>query len=212
MSIPSTHISLLCDMMAPERRDEAWGLFQVRYHDLLHGWCRRRGLSTDNAEDLTQEILLKLFRELPRYAYDPAQGRFRSWLKAMVNNALTDSWRQQQRRPERVGVGGTAFLDQLVAIESPEALAELSELLEPEARATVAEVRSAAQVKMQAVERVKAKLKDSTWQAFYLTQVEQRSAAEVAQELNLTIATVYKACYRVKQMLGEEYRNVASPP
>jgi hypothetical protein len=38
--------------------------------------------------------------------------------------------------------------------------------------------------------------------------VEGRPAAEVAAELNLSVTTVYKASYRVKQMLLEEHRHV----
>jgi RNA polymerase sigma-70 factor (ECF subfamily) len=185
---PSTHLSLLGAMTAGERREEAWAVFESRYREVIHRWCLRRGLPAEAAEDLTQEILLKLFRELPRYTHVSQQGHFRSWLKAVVNNAVTDSWRRQRRRAERGGVGGTAFLERLAALESPEAAGELSELIENHAR-TTAEVL---------LERVRAKLKDTTWQAFYQTMVEQHPAAQVARELGLSVATIYKATYRVK--------------
>ena len=109
VSIPSTHISLLCDLRADGRRDEAWAVFHARYRDVILGWCLRRGLSPDGAEDLTQDVLLKLFQQLPQYHHDPARGQFRGWLKAVVNNTLTDFWRRQQRRPDQGAVGGTTF-------------------------------------------------------------------------------------------------------
>jgi RNA polymerase sigma-70 factor (ECF subfamily) len=188
-------------MKESDRREEAWAVFQARYQGVIRSWCLRRGLAVDEAEDLTQEILLKLFRELPRYRHDARQGHFRSWLKAVVNNAITDSWRRQQRRAERGGVGGTTFLERLAGIESPEAAAELSELIEDHAQTTAAKV----------LERVRAKVKETTWQAFYQTMVEERPAAQVAGELGLRVATIYKANYRVKQMLLEEYRHVHTP-
>jgi RNA polymerase sigma-70 factor (ECF subfamily) len=196
--IPSTHISLLCDLRAGGRQNEAWAVFQARYRGVILGWCLRRGLSPEGAEDLTQEVLLKLFQQLPQYRHDPSRGQFRGWLKAVVNNALTDFWRRQRRRPERDGVGGTAFLERLGDLASPEPAGELSGLIEEHARTTAAEV----------LDRVRAKLKETTWQAFYQTMVEQRPAAEVARELRLSVASVYKANYRVKQMLQEEYRHV----
>jgi hypothetical protein len=58
--IPSTHISLLCDVREGGR-DGAWAVFQGRYRGVILGWCLRRGLSPDGAEDLTQDVLLKLF-------------------------------------------------------------------------------------------------------------------------------------------------------
>jgi len=103
--IPSTHISLLCDVREGARRHEAWAVFQTRYRGVIVGWCLRRGLSADSAEDLTQDVMLKLFQQLPQHSHDPSRGQFRGWLKAVVNNALTDFWRRQRRRPER-GDGG----------------------------------------------------------------------------------------------------------
>jgi RNA polymerase sigma-70 factor (ECF subfamily) len=198
LAIPSTHISLLCDLREDGRREQAWAVFHARYRDVIHGWCLRRGLPSDGAEDLTQDILLKLFEQLPRYRHDPERGQFRGWLKAVVNNALTDFWRRQRGRPERGGVGGTAFLEQLGGLASPEAADELSGAIEDQAHSTAAEV----------LERVRAKLKETTWQAFYQTMIEHRPAAEVAGELKLSVASVYKANYRVKQMLLQEYRHV----
>jgi RNA polymerase sigma-70 factor (ECF subfamily) len=198
MAIPSTHISLLCGLGDGVRRDEAWAVFQDRYRSIILDWCRRRGVPPEGAEDLTQDVLLRLFRRLPHYRHDPARGQFRGWLKAVVNNLLTDFWRRQRRRPERAAVGGTAFLEKLAGLASPEAAGELSGAIEDHARTAAAEV----------LDRVRAKLKETTWQAFYQAMVEQRPAAEVAAGLNLSVASVYKATYRVKQMLLEEYRHV----
>src|SRR5947209_705330 len=127
-------------MRADSRRDRAWVVFHARYRGVILGWCLRRGLGPDGAEDLTQDVLLKLFQQLPLYSHDPSRGRFRGWLKAVVNNALTDFWRRQRRRPERGGVGGTAFQERLGDLASPEAAGELSEVIEGHARTTAAEV------------------------------------------------------------------------
>jgi RNA polymerase sigma-70 factor (ECF subfamily) len=201
VAIPSTHISLLCDVRAGDRQDEAWAVFQARYRGVILGWCLRRGLSPEGAEDLTQDVLLKLFQQLPHYNHDPSRGQFRSWLKAVVNNALTDFWRRQQRQPERGGVGGTDFLERLGHLASPEPAGELSALIEDHAQTTAAAI----------LDRVRAKVKETTWQAFYQTLVEERAAAEVAAQLGLSVASVYKASYRVKQMVHEEYRRVHDP-
>ena len=73
----------------------------------------------DCAEDLTQDVLLLLSQRLPHYHHEPERGRFRSWLQAVVHNVVTDFWRRQRRRPECVGVGGSAFLDRLAGAEAP---------------------------------------------------------------------------------------------
>jgi RNA polymerase sigma factor (sigma-70 family) len=193
MMIPSTHASLLRDLRSDDRREEAWAAFQVRYGEVILVWCRRRGL-WNAAEDLTQEVLLRLFQRLS--AYDPAKGRFRSWLKAVVNNILTD-WRRRQR-PDHGGVGGTAYLDALDGLESPEAADELSDVIEG---------RDAA-VRDELYARVQARVEAKTWQAYYQTVVEQRPAAEVAAELGLAAGAVHKYKSRVIQMLNQEFIHV----
>jgi RNA polymerase sigma-70 factor (ECF subfamily) len=194
--IPSTHVSLLCDLQEGGPQDRAWTVFQARYRGVIFSWCLRRGLPLDGAEDLTQEVLLKLFQQLPRYRHDPQRGQFRGWLKVVVNNTLTDFWRRQRHRLEGSAIGGSAFLERLVGLADP-AGDELSAAIEEQAQSAGADV----------LRRVRDKLKETTWQAFYQTLVEERPAAEVAAELNLSVASVYKATYRVKQMVLEEYRH-----
>jgi RNA polymerase sigma factor (sigma-70 family) len=205
MLIPSTHLSLLNALNAGERQEEAWTAFHDRYRDVIFNWCRRRELPPEPAEDLTQEVLLKLFQELPRQAYDPAKGPFRSWLKVLVNNAVTDHWRRQQRRPDHQGVGGSAFLQRVEALTTPEATAELGDAIEQRARTTADEV----------LRRVRVRVEETTWQAFYQKKIEQCPVAEIAARLGLSVCSIYKATQRVKQLLLQEYHNVQptrSPP
>jgi RNA polymerase sigma-70 factor, ECF subfamily len=194
MQIPSTHFSVLSALLVEERREEAWAVFQARYQGVLLGWCRRR-LSPEDADDLTQEVLLKLFEALSRGGYDPAKGRFRSLLKAVVNNAVRDCWRRRRRRPEPAAVGGSAFLERLGAMAAPESVEELSSAIKGKAQAILHEL----------LQRVRARLKATTWEAFYLTAMEGRPPTEVAAALGLTIDAVYKAKKRGTEMLWEEY-------
>ena len=108
MNIPSTHDSLLA-ALGQEPAESAWAAFHDRYREVILAWCRRRGLEAE-AEDVTQEILLKLLRVLPQHVHDPGHGLFRSWLKTVVQNALRDYWRKNQRHPEPPGIGGSTFL------------------------------------------------------------------------------------------------------
>ena len=201
MDIPTTHLSLLRALQEDGRRDETWAAFHAQYRGVILGWCLRRSLPPDVAEDLTQEVMLKLFQKLPEYRHDPARGPFRSWLKTVVNNTVTDFLRHRRNRPVGDAVGGTAFLEWAHALTDAAGCGELSGLIEDRAQAVAGEVFA----------RVRAKVKETTWQAFYQTLVEQRPAKDVAEALNLGVASVYKSTYRVKQMLLEEYRHVHRP-
>jgi RNA polymerase sigma-70 factor (ECF subfamily) len=181
----------LCAIREDDRREETWTAFHARYRAVILGWCARRGLPRADAEDLTQDVLLKLFQQLPAHNHDPARGRFRGWLKTVVNNALRDFW----RRHRGAGAGALGLDARAAELADPDAVhAPSTTATEDRTRNTATEI----------VNRVRAKLKETTWQAFYQVLVEKRPAAEVAAGLSLSVATVYKATYRVKQMLSEE--------
>ena len=90
MTIPSTHLSLLRALGEEGRREDAWAVFQAGYREVILGWGQSYGLDLHTAEDLTQEILIKLLEALPRHKHNPDRGRFRSWLKTVVRNVLAD--------------------------------------------------------------------------------------------------------------------------
>src|SRR5262249_58463330 len=104
----------------------------------------------------------------------------------------------KRAKRERGGVGGSAFLERVAGLVSPEAAEELSVAIEQQTSSSAAAILA----------RVKARLHETTWQAFYETLIEQRPAKEVAEELGLSISAVYKHTYRVKQMLQKEYLDV----
>jgi RNA polymerase sigma-70 factor (ECF subfamily) len=194
MTIPSTHASLLLALQNPEKKDDAWAMFDALYRGVVFGWIRRQGLQEHDAEDLTQEVLMKLlFRELPRFIYDPNRGKFRSWLKTVVTRATQDV----QRRQQPVTIGGSAFWGVLANLESPHATDELSDQIEPLCQTALA-----------VVDRVRAHLEETTWQSFYQWQILERPAAEVARELGLTVGAVWKNAARVTKRLIEENSHV----
>ena len=57
----------------------AWAAFVACYGPKIRGWCRQRGLQPADAEDVTQDVLLRLSRALKTFTYDPSRT-FRGWL------------------------------------------------------------------------------------------------------------------------------------
>src|SRR5262245_45216398 len=187
MGPPSTHLSLFAAMLGGPGRDRAWQTFLARYEPLVRAWCARHGLRGADADDLTQDIAVKLFRRLP--TYDPGRGRFRDWLAALVRNAALDLLRSRRRRPGDQGAGGGG---PLAGLEDHAAPDELAASLEGGIGREVARL----------VEEVRRRARDS-WPAFVGHALEGRPAAEVARELGRSVGAVYQACARVKAMLAE---------
>jgi RNA polymerase sigma-70 factor (ECF subfamily) len=191
--IPTTQPALLRDLRSKERREDAWAAFHDSYQQVIFDWCHGR-LDYHSAEDLTQEILLKLFRALPAHEHDPARGRFRCWLKTVVANALRDHVRRRHAHPEPQGKGGTSVFD---LQETGPDVDDLSHVIESQAKSIEAET----------LRRIQNKVSRTTWQAFWLTAIEQRSAKEVAELVGIKPGSVFKAKYRINQMIKKEYEN-----
>ena len=171
----------------------AWGEFAERYGRKIYGWCRHWHLQEADAEDVTQQVLLKLARTLRTFSYDPARS-FRAWLKTVTHHA----WRDfvEARNWPGAGSGDTAVLEQLQTVQARDALVE--ELDEEFARDLLEE----------AMARVRLRVQPHTWQAFHLLAVEGRSGAEAAERLNMKVATVFVARSKVQKMLQEEVRKL----
>jgi RNA polymerase sigma-70 factor (ECF subfamily) len=182
-------------------REDAWAVFQAGYRDVVLLWCKRRGLNQDAAEDLTQEILIKLLDALPHYKHDPDRGRFRSWLKTVVQNVLSDRARRHKRSPEPRAVGGSTALERLYNLPGPVVAEELSEIVDNQTSVWESEL----------LDRVRARVAPASWEAFCRRMIDRRPASEIAVELGLTVGAVYKASERIKRMIIQESRDALPP-
>ena len=75
---PATRLTLLGRLRNPADRD-AWAEFVALYGRCILLWGRRDfGLQESDAENLRQEVLIRVWKGVA--GYDPARGRFRDWL------------------------------------------------------------------------------------------------------------------------------------
>jgi RNA polymerase sigma-70 factor (ECF subfamily) len=191
-----TSLTLLRDLGDPDHREAAWCTFLRRYQPLIYRWSRRTGLNHDDAEEITTAVLCKLVTVLRDFVYDPAH-RFRGWLKTLVENEVRSLYRQWARRPGDRGSGHPLVHRRLAELQTPDAIDELMEQLDD----TLArDLRYAEEV----TRGVRARVKPSTWQAFWLTAVGGESGQAVAERLGLTVAAVHMAKRRVGQLLRAE--------
>src|SRR5258708_5514607 len=85
----------------------AWERFVELYLPLLMHWARKLPARGAEPADLVQDVFVKLTQELPKFPYEPAQGRFRGWLRTVCVN----QWRDyQKKRANQLGQADTAQL------------------------------------------------------------------------------------------------------
>src|SRR6188768_4069969 len=89
----ATHVSLLARLRLDPRDQAAWDAFVERYGGRIFRWCRGRGLQEPDAEDVTQNVLVDLSRQMRTFEYRPVPGRqgsFRAWLHQVTYRAWCD--------------------------------------------------------------------------------------------------------------------------
>jgi RNA polymerase sigma-70 factor (ECF subfamily) len=156
------------------------------------GFFRRLGASASEAEDLAQEVFLKLFRHADTYT---PSGRFEAFAFRIARNAWIDRARRRAARPRLVtGDAGEGAGDGLLDSErapgpGPEALAARHE-------------------EAGRVRRALARLSDAHRMVFELGVVQELPYAEVARLLEVPEGTVksrmFHAVRRLRELLAED--------
>jgi RNA polymerase sigma-70 factor, ECF subfamily len=172
----------------------AWQRLVNLYGPLIYSWGRRSGLSDEDAADVMQEVFAAVSRGIRRFDIK-ASGRFRGWLWTITRNKVRDHHRRCVDEP--VGQGGDTAMQKLVV---------WPEKWDDDASdATRHEVRA---LYHRAMELIQSDFQPQTWQAFWMSVVEERPTEEIAQQLGLTANSVRQAKSRVLRRLRAELGDV----
>jgi len=91
----------------------AWEEIVQRYHRRIYNICYRFAGSSDDAQDLTQEVFIKMYRTLE--SYDVGRGAFMTWVTTMTRNLLVDHFRKtkQDRVTDSLDAGSSEHEDSM---------------------------------------------------------------------------------------------------
>jgi RNA polymerase sigma-70 factor (ECF subfamily) len=159
---------------------EAFETLQRRYASRVYGYFCRQLKDRSDAEDLTQEVFLRLYRSRCRYS---PRARFATWIFHITQNVARNALRNRRRRP-CVQLNATAEHDSSLSArgEDPAVPVEREEVVDV-VRAAVAEL----------VGRQRTALE--------LHQFQDRTYAEVAEELDMTPKAAKSLLYRARNQL-----------
>ena len=172
-----------------------WMEFTTRYAPLIYVWCQRWGLQKPDADDVTQNVLVRFIKNLPRFRYDASQGGFRAWLRRVTRNVLTDlSAEKRKSVPANQNDAIVGLLDNVQARDDLE-----RRLIDDYDQELVEKAAHAVQDQVQ----------PKTWEAFRRTAVDGQDPADVAAELDMPIASVYTARSNVTKRMRKEVHRLA---
>jgi RNA polymerase sigma-70 factor, ECF subfamily len=167
-----------------------WRRLRDIYSPMIRHWLLRLPNLHHEVDDLTQEVLVVLFRELPSFERG-RDGSFRAWLRQITVNRMGAFCRTRRKQP--LAMGGP---------ETDQLLAQLADPTSDLARQWDQDHDRHVFQKLLAI--VEGDFEPSTWQAFTRFAVEGRPAAQVAGELGMTESAVVQAKSRILKRLREE--------
>lgn len=185
MLAETTHATLLARLRDGHDAG-AWREFHDRYSELIRGFLRRRGAQPADIDDVLQEVLLALSKSLPEFAYDPAKGKFRSYLKAAT---IRSFFRRIGQKPAE------QRLDQIE--EATRAACEDDEI----EGAWEAEWRQH-HLRL-AMRTIAVEFSEADRRAFQRYAVEGEGAQETGAALGMSVEQVYQAKSRIVRRLTE---------
>jgi RNA polymerase sigma factor (sigma-70 family) len=186
----STSISLLNRLQQTDD-SKNWNRLVELYAPLLRVWLRKYSLQASDADDLVQEVLMAVSKELKSFDHSGRPGAFRSWLRTILAHRLRNFWRAQGRRPQPPGDSDVER--RLEQLEDP--ASELSEIWNRQHDRHV--VR-------QLLATTESSFEPSTWKAFCRVAIEGARPDLVATELGISLNAVFIAKFRVLKRLREE--------
>lgn len=92
----ATRQSLLLRLRDQEDQ-EGWQEFFDSYWRLIYSFCLKAGLSEIEAEEVVQETMISVAKQMPQFRYDRSKGGFKAWLLTLVQRRMVDRLRKQNR-------------------------------------------------------------------------------------------------------------------
>jgi RNA polymerase sigma factor (sigma-70 family) len=183
----------------------SWKDFFETYWKLIYGVGRKAGLTDAEAQDVVQETIISVARQMPDFRYDPALGSFKAWLMRLTRWRITDHFRKKQ-----YGRDGRRFLrEQAMDHSQLESLA-----LENPAELVGFDLEAAwneeweKQLFESALAKVRQEINPIQFQMFHLHVCKNIPARQVAGRLGAKLPEVYFAKYKVSAAIKKKIRKM----
>ena len=178
----------------------AWEEIVQNYHRRIYNICYRFAGSADDAQDLTQDVFIKIYRTLS--SYDTNKGAFATWITTITRNLLVDHFRKTKQ---------DRMTDSLDAAPSDHEDAQpLSDRIEDKSAPPDARVRS--REVGETVHAALAKLSPELREAVILRDLQDMDYREIATALKVPEGTVKSRINRgrveLARLLQRTYRQV----
>jgi RNA polymerase sigma factor (sigma-70 family) len=177
---------------------ESWKDFFDTYWRLIYSIALKSGLTEAEAEDVVQETVICVAKDIDKFRRDRRLGSFKGWLRNLTRWRVADQLRKREPNllSEDPSSDGNPTSTEPSEIPVP-VDAELEKVWEAEWQSNLTK---------RALERVRGRVKEEHYQMFDLNVLREWPANQVARTLDVNIAQVYLAKHRILALLKKEVR------
>lgn len=188
----------LVERLADPGDQRRWSEFFQTYHRLIFQTALRAGLREAEAEEVVQETLITVSRNIGKLRYDPAEGSFKGWLLTITRWRIVDQFRKRD----------PALVDAPTARDETPRTAAIDRLPQEDQFASIWEEEWRKQVLDAAVSVLKRRVEPRQWQVFDCYVLKGWPARKVAAELRVNLAQVYLVKNRLGAALKAEVQRL----
>jgi RNA polymerase sigma factor (sigma-70 family) len=184
---------------------ESWRQFFDTYWKLIYGVAIKSGLTHPEAQDVVQETVMSVCKNMQKFKADPAYGSFKAWLLNLTRWRITDQVRKRGRGPnatEQLPKSGSNGDTTSTAVEErvPDPAGNALEAIwNDEWEKHIVDA---------ALEKVKQESSSKHYQIFYLQAIKQVPASKVAETLNVKVDQVYLIKHRLTKVFEEALKEL----
>ncbi|MCM8534094.1 MAG: RNA polymerase sigma factor [Lentisphaeraceae bacterium] len=176
-----------------EKDKSAWEEFVAYYESFIHALLAKSKFSLNEKDDLTQEILIKIWKGIPKFEYRKGEAKFRTWLARVIKNSMYNYLDKLKRKnPDKLELNEAIFI--------PDSTSSLEDFIENEWSSHIINLA------MEATSKV---FSGKAMDVFKFS-LEGKAIDEIAKELGLAETSVYSLRRRVKIRLKKEIELIKS--
>jgi RNA polymerase sigma factor (sigma-70 family) len=170
--------------------DASWQEFFNTYWKLLYCAAVKCGLSDQEAEEVVQETVIGVARNMEHFRYEPETCSFKGWLMHITRRRIIDHLRKRQTRPQDVQPLPSEAGTSEGGLQLPDSAAAraFERVWEDEWEKNLVDA---------AMERVKRVVKPEHYQIFYLHSVKNMPVRDIGELTGASATKVYVVHHRV---------------
>lgn len=173
---------------------KSWRQFFNTYWKLIYAVARQAGLSDSEAQEVVQETVITVAKQMPDFKYDRTKGSFKSWLRKTTHWRIQDALRKRRREQQfqAAPIVDGVCLEDAVGDDSQ---CPFEALWQEEWEQNLTEA---------AINRVKCQVSPKEYQVFDFCTVKGWRPGKVADHMHLMRAQVYYLNQKVARLIRTE--------